>query len=59
MLDSAVGELSVDLVRQDKDICAPQHLGDGLQIFPAHDTAGWVVGVWEDEQFALRGNGCF
>ena len=52
-----VGQLGVDLVRQDDDAGAPQHLGHGLQILPGHHRAGGVVGVGHDEQLGAGGDG--
>ena len=52
-----IGQLGVDLVRQDHDVGAPQHLGHGLQVFPLHHRAGGVVGEGQDEQFGAGGDG--
>ena len=55
----AVGQLGVDLVRQDHHIGAAQHLGDGFQVFPLHHRAGGVVGVRQDQQLGAGGDGIF
>ena len=52
-----VGQLGVNFIRQDDDVGTPQHLGDSLQILPAHDGAGGVVGERHNQQFGPGGDG--
>ena len=53
----AIGELGVDLVGDHHDVRAPQHLGQGLQILPAHHAAGGVVGIGQHQQLCAGGDG--
>lgn len=57
MLEAAVGELGVNLVRDDDDVRIPQHVRDRFQVLPAHDGAGRVVGVGQYERLGARGDG--
>ena len=53
----AIGELCVDLVGDHHDVRAPQHLGDGLQVLPAHNAAGGVVGEGQHQDLGPGGDG--
>ena len=56
MLLLAVGEGGVDLVGEDQQVVLLHHPGDSLQVLPAHDGPGGVVGVGQDEEFRLFGD---
>ncbi len=53
----AVGQLGVDLVGDDQNIRALQHLGDSLQIAALHDAAGGVAGIGQHQRLGLGGDG--
>ena len=57
MARAAVGELGVYLVREHHDVCAAQHLGNGLQVFPAHHGAAGVAREGQHQQLRPRRNG--
>jgi hypothetical protein len=45
----------VDLVRDDDEIVPQDQLAQGQELAASHSSAGWVVGVDEEEDFGLRG----
>ena len=55
----AIVELRVNFIGKHHDVGAPQHLRNGLQVFPLHHGTRGVVGERHDDQLGLGGNGRF
>ena len=57
MAVQAVGQLGIDLVREDHHLGTAQHFRQLFKILLAHDGAGGVVGVGQDQQLGAGGDG--
>jgi hypothetical protein len=55
----AIGELGIDLIRDDIEVVFLNDFGDRLQVLFLHDRPGWVMGIVKDDELARRGDGLF
>ena len=53
----AIGQPPVNFIRQHHHVGIPQHGGNRLEMLLPHHTAGRVVGIGQDEQLGLGGQG--
>ena len=57
VLQSAVGQLGVNLVGNDDDVRIPQHRRNGLEISFVHHRAGRIVGIGQYQRLGARRDG--
>ena len=57
VLLAAVCKFAIDFVGDDDDIRPAQHCRNPLQILTPHDRAGRVIGIGQNEQLRLWGDG--